>query len=56
MTDISRSQFDAMDGAYDRAPNRVWRFIRRYELVELVVIIGGIVAAWAGVIFGASLL
>jgi hypothetical protein len=30
----------------------VWRFLRRYQLVELFLIVGGICLAWLGVMFG----
>ncbi len=56
MADISRFQFENSDDAGERLSRRVWRFIRRYELVELGMIIGGIFAAWAGVIISASYL
>jgi hypothetical protein len=39
------------DHAYEpRRKSAVWRFIKRYQLVELLLIVGGICLAWLGVI------
>ena len=32
----------------------VWRFLKRYQLVELFLIVGGICLAWLGVMFGSG--
>jgi len=38
--------------AYRPSKPVVWRFLRRYQLVELFLIVGGICLAWLGVMFG----
>ncbi|MBK5199713.1 MAG: hypothetical protein JJE37_15760 [Methyloceanibacter sp.] len=35
-----------------RRRSAVWRFIKRHQLIELFVIIGGIVLAWLGAAYG----
>jgi hypothetical protein len=38
------------DHAYEpRRKSAVWRFLKRHQLVELLLIIGGICLAWHGV-------
>jgi hypothetical protein len=32
----------------------VWRFLKRHQLVELIVILGGICIAWLGVALGSG--
>lgn len=31
-----------------------WRFLKRHQLVELVLIVGGICLAWLGVMLGSG--
>ncbi len=32
----------------------MWRFLKRYELVELLLIVGGICLAWLGAMIGSG--
>lgn len=40
------------DHAYEPRKTAVWRFIKRHQLVELFLIVGGICLAWLGVMIG----
>ncbi len=41
--------------AYRPRRRRVfWRFLKRHELIELIVILGGICLAWLGVALGSG--
>lgn len=56
MTHLARDHFDSY--AYQRprrrrrGRSRVWAFVRRYQLVELFLVIGGIFVAWLGTSLG----
>ncbi len=37
-----------------RRKSAVWRFLKRHQLVELILIVGGICLAWLGVMIGSG--
>ena len=44
--------FDSPAYQRPRRRSRVWAFVKRYQLVELFLMIGGICIAWVGASFG----
>jgi hypothetical protein len=54
MAHLARHHFDS--SSYERprrrSRSRVWAFVRRYQLVELFLMIGSICIAWLGASFG----
>jgi hypothetical protein len=54
MTLIAQSQPRCPRGYRPRKRSAVWRFLKRYQLVELFLIVGGICLAWLGVMLGSG--
>lgn len=54
MTLIAQSQPRRQRGYRPRKRSAVWRFLKRYQLVELFLIVGGICLAWLGVMLGSG--
>lgn len=54
MTLIAERQPRRDHGYELRRKSAVWRFIKRHQLVELILIVGGICLAWLGVMIGSG--
>jgi hypothetical protein len=52
MAYLARDHFDSLIYERPRRRSRVWAFVKRYQLVELFLMIGVICAAWFGASFG----
>jgi hypothetical protein len=51
MAHLARYHFDRPSYERPRRRSRVWAFVRRYHLIELFLMIGGICVAWLGAAF-----
>ncbi len=49
MTMIVEPHPDRLPAFRPKRRSAVWRFVKRYQLLELIVIVGGICLAWLGV-------
>ena len=54
MTLIAQPQPRRQRAYRPRKRSVVWRFPKRYQLVELIRIVGGICLAWLGVMLGSG--
>jgi hypothetical protein len=52
MAYLARDHFDSPAYHRPRRRSRAWAVVRRYQLVELFLMIGIICAAWLGASFG----